>query len=225
MEALQRLVTLSKPIRARVLLALREATKDSALSDPDMWRSVRGRLSRLIDLFWDDLTLYVEAAVVDAQEQLLHRAADHEALKELGPSPGCLGCLRAKLLYELLPFDISLFGQIKRPFFCLLTLLSVTPMFGIRVAFFTVLLFCIILGRPPDEYQIVTFILSFKGAQFLSSGVFMACVAAVKYYMCVKPGGTHTCDTEGPGVSQDLITSSVDFFGSPSEHLRPLSLT
>ena len=54
----------------------------------------------------------------------------------------------------------------------------------------------------------------FKGAQFLSSGVFMACLAAFEYYMCVKPGGTHTCDTEGPGVSQGLVTSSVDFVGS-----------
>lgn len=215
-EALERLVSLSKPIRARVLLALREATKDAALSDPDMWISVRDRLARLIDLFWDDLTLYIESVVFDAQEQILNRAADHRALAELGPQPMCCGprWLRAKLLYSYLPFDISIFGQIKSPFFLLLTVISITPMFGIRVAFFTLILLLIIAGRPPDEYQMVTFILTFKGAQFLSSGVFMACLAAVKYYMCVKPGGTHTCDTEGPGVSQDLVTSSVDFFGS-----------
>ncbi|CAK8993010.1 Uncharacterized protein SCF082_LOCUS3319 [Durusdinium trenchii] len=181
-----------------------------------MWISVRDRLARLIDLFWDDLTLYIESVVFDAQEQILNRAADHRALAELGPQPMCCGprWLRAKLLYSYLPFDISIFGQIKSPFFLLLTVISITPMFGIRVAFFTLILLLIIAGRPPDEYQMVTFILTFKGAQFLSSGVFMACLAAVKYYMCVKPGGTHTCDTEGPGVSQDLVTSSVDFFGS-----------
>ena len=190
--------------------------KDAALSDPDMWISVRERLGRLIDLFWDDLTLYIESVVFDAKEQLLNRAADHKALTEIGHEPTCCTpqWLRAKLLYHYLPFDISIFGQIKNPMFLLLTILSITPMFGIRVTFFTVILICIILGRPPDEYQLVTFILTFKGAQFLSSGVVMACVAAVKYYMCVKPGGHHTCDVEGPGVSQDLITSSVDFFGS-----------
>lgn len=181
-----------------------------------MWTSVRDRTGRLIDLFWDDLTLYIESVVFDAKEQLLNRAADHKVLAEMGSEPMCCTpvWLRAKLLYTYLPFDISVFGQIKGPLFLFLTLLSITPMFGIRVAFFTVILLCIVSGRPPDEYQLVTFILTFKGAQFLSSGVFMACVAAVKYYLCVKPGGHHTCDTEGPGVSQDLVTSSVDFFGS-----------
>eukprot|EP00438_Fugacium_kawagutii_P034064 Skav232739 [mRNA] locus=scaffold1843:196585:198021:- [translate_table: standard] len=181
-----------------------------------MWTSVRDRTGRLIDLFWDDLTLYIESVVFDAKEQLLNRAADHKVLAEMGSEPMCCTpvWLRAKVLYTYLPFDFSVFGQIKGPLFLFFTLLSITPMFGIRVAFFTVILLCIVSGRPPDEYQLVTFILTFKGAQFLSSGVFMACVAAVKYYMCVKPGGQHTCDTEGPGVSQDLVTSSVDFFGS-----------
>lgn len=146
----------------------------------------------------------------------MNRAADHKVLAEMGSEPMCCtpSWFRAKLLYNYLPFDFSIFGQIKSPLFLLLTLLSITPMFGIRVAFFTIILICIVAGRPPDEYQLVTFILMFKGAQFLSSGVLMACVAAVKYYMCVKADGHHTCDTEGPGVSQDLVTSSVDFFGS-----------
>lgn len=215
-EALERFVSLSKPIRARVMLALRESTKDAALSDPDMWICVRERTGRLIDLFWDDLTLYLESMVFDAKEQLLNRAADHKVLAEMGSESMCCtpSWFRAKLLYNYLPFDFSIFGQIKSPLFLLLTLLSITPMFGIRVAFFTIILICIVAGRPPDEYQLVTFILMFKGAQFLSSGVLMACVAAVKYYMCVKADGHHTCDTEGPGVSQDLVTSSVDFFGS-----------
>ena len=205
--------TLFKHLR---LLTCRHGSQDAALSDPDMWTGVRDRSGRLIDLFWDDLTLYIESVVFDAKEQLLNRAADHKALEEMGEQPMCCtpSWFRAKLLYHYLPFDISIFGQIKNPLFLLMTLLSITPMFGIRVAFFSLMLLCIVAGRPPDEYQLVTFILTFKGAQFLSSGVFMACVAAVKYYMCVKPGGHHTCDTEGPGVSQDLVTSSVDFFGS-----------
>ncbi|CAJ1347804.1 unnamed protein product, partial [Effrenium voratum] len=215
-EALDRLVSLSKPIRSRVLMALRESMKDVALADPDMWSSARLRIASLIDHFWDDLTVYVESVVVDAKDQMLSRAADHAVLENFGSKPCCLGLpwLRARLLYGYLPFDISIFGQIKRPGFWILTLLSITPTYGVRVIFFAILLLCILGGNPPDEYQMVTFILSFKGAQFLSSGVLMACVAAVKYYMCVKPGGVHTCDTNGPGVSQDLVTSSVDFFGS-----------
>lgn len=46
-----------------------QRSQDAALSDPDMWISVRDRLARLIDLFWDDLTLYIESVVFDAQER------------------------------------------------------------------------------------------------------------------------------------------------------------
>ena len=215
-EALERLVSLSGPIRARVMLALREAIKDSALSDPDMWDCARWRLESVIDLFWDDLTVYVESVVGDAKDQMLKRVADHSALKALGLPPACLSpsWFRAKLLYHYLPFDFSIFGQLKDPMFWILSAISVTPMYGIRVVFFSLVLLCVVAGRPADEYQTVSFILTFKGAQFLSSGVFMACLAAFEYYMCVKPGGEHTCDTEGPGVSQDLATSCVDFIGS-----------
>ena len=153
----------------------RPSREDSALSDPDMWSGVQSRLGRVIDLFWDDLTVYTETVVFDAKEQMLNRAADHEALSQLGTMPCCsgVGWWRAKLLYCYLPFDVSVFGQIKGPVFWLLTLLSITPMFGIRVAFFTIILLCIIGGRPPDEYQLVTFILTFKGPENRAShGVF-----------------------------------------------------
>jgi hypothetical protein len=117
------------------------------------------------------------------------------------------------VLYHYLPFDLSIFAQFKDIWFWILTGLSVTTLYGIRVAFFTVLLIMIFTGCPADEYQMVQFILAFKGTQFISSGVVMAIVAAIKYYLCVKVGGTHTCDTEGPGVNVDVTTSAIDFFG------------
>ena len=46
------------------------ALQDAALSDPDMWICVRERTGRLIDLFWDDLTLYLESMVFDAKDSL-----------------------------------------------------------------------------------------------------------------------------------------------------------
>jgi len=83
-----------------------------------------------------------------------------------------------------------------------------------RVIFFAVLLIMVAAGCPADEYQLVQYILAFKGTQFISSGVAMACVAAIKYYLCVHPGGEHTCDVDGPGANQDVPTSAVDFLGS-----------
>jgi len=215
-EAISMLFQLSTPIRAKVMLALRESVKELALADPDMWGVARRRFSDAIDLFWDDLTVYIEGAVSDARDQVTNKAADHAALATLGQASFCCSpsWLRAKLLYHFLPFDLSIFGQVKDPLFWIITFVSIVPYFGIRVLFFSLVLLCIVAGCPPDEYQLVQFILMFKGAQFISSGVCLATVAAVKYYLCVNPGGTHTCDTQGPGVDQDLTTGGIDFLGS-----------
>merc|ERR1712178_531330 len=86
-------------------------------------------------------------------------------------------------------------------------------MYGVRVAFFTVILIFMLLGCPADEYQLVQYILAFKGTQFISSGVAMACLTAVKYYLCVHPDGVHTCDKDGPGVNIDVFSSMSDFIG------------
>jgi len=122
--------------------------------------------------------------------------------------------VRALILYHYLPFDVSIFGQFKDPLFWILTGASLVPSFGIRVVFFAMILIMIVAGCPADEYQVVQYILGFKGTQFLSSGVSMAFLAAIKYYLCVKPHGVHTCDDKGPGANQDMATSLVDFLGS-----------
>merc|ERR1712232_900781 len=70
-------------------------------------------------------------------------------------------------------------------------------------------------GSPaPDEYQVVGFILTFKGTQFISSGVCMAIISAVRFYLCVHPDGKHTCDVDGPGATQDVLSGAIDMIGS-----------
>lgn len=139
-----------------------------------------------------------------------------EELGSLGNVPAPLGLKwwRARLLYILIPFDRSIFGQLRDPLFLVLTCISLVPIWGIRVIFFFLVLVCIVAGCPPDEYQLVAYIIGFKGSQFISSGMLQACAAAVRYYLCVHPGGAHTCDVDGPGAQQDLASGLVDFFGS-----------
>merc|ERR1712060_321460 len=72
----------------------------------------------------------------------------------------------------------------------------------------------IVRGCPADEYQLVNFILTFKGTQMISSGIIASIVAAVKYYLCVHRAQFHTCNMEGPGAVQDIYSALVDFIGS-----------
>jgi len=113
------------------------------------------------------------------------------------------------------PFDISIFGQVRDPLFWILTILSCTTMFGIRIVTCSIILLFIVLGCPADEYRITQFILTFKGLQFVSSGVVLGIVAAVQYYMCVNlRNGTHTCYVNGPGATQNFMHGIVDWLGS-----------
>lgn len=215
MEAKVQLLHMSKPVRAKLLFAIREALKSNAVADPDMWKCCSRRIQDGIDCFWDDLTVYIETLEDDSKDSIRKRTLEAQELAEFGEKP-CMcspSWWRAQVLYHYLPFDLSIFGQFKDIWFWVLTVLSLLTMYGIRVAFFTIMLIMIVVGCPADEYQMVQYILAFKGTQFISSGICMAIMAAIKYYMCVKLDGTHTCDTEGPGVNIDTTTSAIDFFG------------
>lgn len=216
-QAALALLHLGSGVRVKVLLAIREALKDAAVADPDMWSCVRTRIEAGLDLFWDDLTVYIETMENDQKEVVRGKQiADIEGLEKLGDKPciGGPGWWRALVLYHYLPFDISVFGQVKDPLFWIFTVVSMVPTYGMRVIFFSLILLLHLGNCPADEYQLVGYILTFKGTQFLSSGIGMAVFAAVKYYMCVHPGGHHTCDENGPASSMDLTGSSIDFLGS-----------
>mmetsp|Transcript_73148 Transcript_73148/g.160018 ORF Transcript_73148/g.160018 Transcript_73148/m.160018 type:complete len:542 (+) Transcript_73148:86-1711(+) len=217
LEGQRKLLDLGAPIRAKVMFGLLCATKSAVTADPDMCECVRVRLADLTDVFWNDLTIYVEQLFEDQKSVMMGKAAaDLDELGGMGPrhTAFSLGWWRAFVLYHMMPFDRSIFGQVKDPIFWVFTIVSLVPSYGIRVMFFALILFLIILGRPADEYQLTLYIIGFKGSQFISSGILQATIAAVRYYMCVHPGGTHTCDVDGPGQSQDLVTGMIDFLGS-----------
>jgi len=218
-KAKAELIRMSGSARARLLLAIREQVKSIAVADPDMWNCVKTRIAGGLDLFWDDLTIYVDTAMDDQREATLGRLkADLDALSKLGDPPTCLTprWFRAFTLYHFLPFDISIFGQFRDPVFWVLTVLTLVPSYGIRVMTFFFIFILIRTGCPPDEFQLVQYILQFKGTQFLSSGVGMAIFAAIKYEICVHPDGTHSCATNGPGATSDVLSGVIDILGSCS---------
>lgn len=210
------LLEMSAPARQRALLGIRDLLKTQVIADPDMWSCASRRIQEGIDVFWDDLTVYIETIESSTKDSIRDAAnLDLKQLEDFGEPPCCCSpnWWRAKILYHFAPFDRSMFGQCKDPLFWIFTVLACTTAYGVRVAFFSIILILMLAGCPADEYQLVQYILAFKGTQFISSGVCMAIFAAVKYYMCVLPGGRHTCDKNGPGVTTDVVSSAVDYFG------------
>jgi len=209
---------LSAGTRARIMLVLRESVKSVATDDPDMWTCVKTRADVAVDLIWDDLTVYIETAVDDQKVAVLGKTlVTHEALVDMGAdqAPRCLSpsWWRAQVLYNFAPFDRSFFGLVKNPIWWLLTFISITPVFGIRVVFFAFILLFVVSSLPPDEFQLVRFILGFKGTQFIT-GTMLAFKAAAEYNLCVHPHGTHSCDVAGPGVKDHQLYSCIDYLGS-----------
>merc|ERR1740121_450973 len=217
LEAYDSLFVLSGPLRMQLMLALREMVKEAAVADPEMPFCVSNRIEMSVDRFWNDLIIYQEKMVEDAKMAAKGQvASDHAGLAALGhdPLPLTPFWLRARVLYHYLPFDKSIWGNFKDPWWWLMLVFACIPNFGIRIVFFAVLLAFILRGCPPDEYQLVSYILALKGSQVVSSGIIMAVVATVKYNNCVHANLGHTCDIDGPGATQDIITGIIDFCGS-----------
>ncbi|CAK0905503.1 unnamed protein product [Prorocentrum cordatum] len=217
--AQEALLNLSGPLRAKVMLAIRENVKGAALADKDMPVCLKRKLAGGIDLLWDDIMVYVENSIEDVREVVRgKRITDIDELGQLGAETAPTCCsprwMRAFLLYKFLPYDLSIFGQMKDFWFWVFMTLSMIPTYGIRITFFLFLLIAELTGCPADEYQLVQFILMFKGCQFVSSGVCMAIYVAVKYFLCVHKDEHHTCETNGPAAAHNEISALVDIFGS-----------
>mmetsp|Transcript_12199 Transcript_12199/g.38523 ORF Transcript_12199/g.38523 Transcript_12199/m.38523 type:complete len:407 (-) Transcript_12199:7-1227(-) len=204
----------SKPVRSRMLRSLRETLKENAVADPDMCDFAKIWVKRTINLFWADLTDFLNVTIDDGMEQAAERK-EHASLASIGETPRFLmpGWFRAKILYCVVPFDKSIFGQVKDPLFWFCTVLSMISWGGVRIGFYGTVLACL-LTYDPDEFQLVQFITLLKGTFFLSGGVIAGIKTAFGYLLCVQPGGCHTCDIDGPAYSFDLYGAAIDLFGS-----------
>jgi len=98
-----------------------------------------------------------------------------------------------------------------------MTLTTLMPVFGIRIAFFSVILLCLLFPGPPDEYQLINFILIFKGTQFFTTGVILGFIGAMEYYGCYlffEQDLLECIDWRGPGATDWLSSLLFDYLGA-----------
>jgi len=192
--------------RELVMTAMRDTLKEALTADPDMCQCLRRWVQDLVDQLWCDITTEVEIMVEATRVGVAgHSMHDVSSLAEVGwQPPNCCHplAIRGFLLYHWLPYDRSFFGQLKDPVYLVFLAISFVPV--LRCFLYLLFLVLAVLPGPPDEYQLVQFIMAFKATQFLSAGVFLALLGTWKYYWCVGMDGRHTCLKYGPGESASL---------------------
>ena len=128
--------------------------------------------------------------------------------------------VRAEVLHGMLPCDRTLFRCSKDPLALSLYLCSFWPDNGIWQL---VWVSSFLLRDRSDEYQLTSFILGFKGMQFVTLGILGATNGIIAYFGCVgaaahaaaaaPPGAALpvACAEGGPGSSDNFVASLIFF--------------
>ena len=72
------------------------------------------------------------------------------------------------------------------------------PIYGVQQC--TFLMNYLLMDRG-DEFQIITFVIGFKTANFISQGIISMIVGALQYYLCSNKL-QHNCHEKGPGQTK-----------------------
>lgn len=186
-------------------LGLIPQTLKRRLRDPSMPNFASKAQDRMIDAIWADLReelMWDLALSLDIDQDCL------SPTKEDVTPP--VGCLRAFARYHLDPFDRSFWSRLMDPWWVLFKLLSAVPVMGIA-PFIHLLLF--VVTDKEDEYQLVKFILNFKGMHFVTLGVLKVVLGYILYYRCTtgmsQTSQEHLCRSRGPGGGGVVFAGSL----------------
>jgi hypothetical protein len=177
----------------RVLDKTTDVIKTSLTADPDMPNPVRKVMRSTVDGVMPDVREEVLGTVV---AKIRTKAAiDEGAPLRCCPNP--LAWFRAWVLYTLFPHDRSVWRKIKNPWFWVLTAVSLVPRYGVQQLYF---LMIIAFKDKRDEFQLVQYILAFKGFQFIG-GVIKTVSGAMLYWACANTlDDSISCLDDGPSA-------------------------
>lgn len=177
---------------SKVVERVPQIVKD-ALEDPDMPRCASRGKDRAVDATWPDVRVELmwELAVLLDGERPEYTVVER---------PG-VDCFRAFFRYHLYPYNKTLWGKLRDPIWVLFSLVSLVPLSGLCSGIF---LFIFILIDKTDSFQLCSFILQFKGTQFISHGIIRSIMGFFIFMNCVTVDGRgdeHHCEREGPGIA------------------------
>jgi len=181
--------------------------------DEDMPACARVRMRSTTEWLWGEVEREVMSAVLleNTFAARRARALELEQLEAapMGPDPWLPLRLRAAILYTLYPYDKSIWGQLRMPLFYVLLLLQLCPLYGVQPLFFLALF---LLRDKGDEFQLVSYILEFKGLQFVTLGAMCGLLGGAQAQYCMVQG---TCAKMGlggaPGMHRTFWIEQVLF--------------
>ena len=189
---------------------------EAGLQDPYAPAFFNKSVSHIVNEMWDQIQDELEESICsgitygDKKDQMFHEFSLIGWPDTPPPMwPPSFKWVRAKLLYALLPADSTLFKRLRDPVGFLVFALNIWNPFQISVWLFV---FLFVLIDKHDEYQLVNFILTFKGFQALSA-LFAAQGASMQLFMCALEVG----DAPEP----EMLKSTASF-GRAASYAAPL---
>jgi len=164
-----------------VLQRVKRETKER-LKQEGMCQCLKNVIDDLVDDFVIDLEDQIVAKVGVEFNNIKYKVDD--TLPE-GPFARVLFFILAWLRHTFYPVDLNIWQRLRTASFWIFYTLTVFPYFGIQQIWF-MLTFCII--DRTDEFQLINFILIFKGLQSLTQGFVKGTVSYFHYYLCTNFG-------------------------------------
>ncbi|CAK0896584.1 unnamed protein product [Prorocentrum cordatum] len=188
-------------LAARLIEKVPGAVKD-ALDDEEMPGALSRGKDRLVDAVWPDvrdeilweLSVKLDGRAEDAAEQ----------------QPG-VDCFRAFFRYHMFPYDKSLWRKMRDPFWVLFQLIPLVPVAAVNPLWF---LFTFLVMDRGEEFQLVSFILRFKGYQFITLGLIRSTLGFILFIGCVTAPAEddqHQCEHHGPGAQDNVWLATGGF--------------
>jgi len=201
-------------VRHQVLANFRDLIKSSITQDPDYPACAKKVTEVAIDTLWTDIEDEIER---DLEAAMLQQQVNADVEGPAGNwcTAGLLR-FRALVLHHYFPHDKSIFGKLKDPVYLVILLLLLVPNGSLHFALSSMLLLMLLVPGPPDEFQLLNFIMLFKGFQFISSGLLKTFKAEVIQAYCYsrhKADLLGCVDANGPPgtTSLDLL---LDYTGT-----------
>jgi|EP01046_Picozoa_sp_COSAG06_P032061 hypothetical protein len=167
-------------------------------------------LRNIIAQLINDIVEEIQAEGVYHIESILaHHEKDQRESPDRLKEINCLQRIRGWILYHWMPYDHTSFYKLSDPVWIFLKLLAVLPFGG--MFFFYLILWCLI--DKSDTFQLVKFIVDFKGLQALSLGLGCIFIGASKYVRCANQVPYPTCEQNGPGAGDAFVFGFSGWIG------------
>mmetsp|Transcript_65464 Transcript_65464/g.151963 ORF Transcript_65464/g.151963 Transcript_65464/m.151963 type:complete len:512 (+) Transcript_65464:102-1637(+) len=195
-------------VRHQVLINFRDLIKSTWTEDPHVPRWLARNISVLIDALWkdieDEIERDIEAAILTQQANAGMRGPSSNWL----PTTAYLR-FRSFILYHYLPCNKSFWGKIKDPIYLTIFFSMLAPLSVLHFSICLGLLLLLLFPGPPDEFQLLNFIMLFKGLQFVSGGVLKCVKTSLIDFLCYS-------------IEQEHLLYCINNYGPPGS--TPLDL-